>query len=128
LANDPSLIDRVVIITGGSRGLGREMTMALAEAGARVAIVGLNDSPHLAQTIKDGEAVAGSGRLIPIVADVRQDADCQRIVAETLKAFGAIHVLFNNAGLGIQVVENYSKKPRTRPGTRSSTPTCTACS
>jgi NAD(P)-dependent dehydrogenase (short-subunit alcohol dehydrogenase family) len=113
VAADPSLIDRTVIVTGGSRGLGREMTLALAEAGARVAVVGLSDSPHLARTIKDGEAIAGGGRLIPIVADVRQDADCQRIMAETLNAFGAIHVLFNNAGLGIQVVENYSKKPRT---------------
>jgi NAD(P)-dependent dehydrogenase (short-subunit alcohol dehydrogenase family) len=113
VAADPSLIDRTVIVTGGSRGLGREMTLALAEAGARVAVVGLSDSPHLARTIKDGEAIAGGGRLIPIVADVRRDADCQRIMAETLNAFGAIHVLFNNAGLGIQVVENYSKKPRT---------------
>lgn len=113
MAADPSLLDRVIVVTGGSRGLGREMALTLAGAGARVVVVGLNDSPHLAHTIKDGEALAGGGRVIPIVADVRRDPDCQRVVAETLKAFGAIHVLFNNAGLGIQVVENYSKKPRT---------------
>ena len=85
MAADPSLIDRVVIVTGGSRGLGAEMALALVEAGARVAVVGLNDSPHLAQTVKEAEAVAGSGRLIPIVADVRRDADCQRVAAETLQ-------------------------------------------
>jgi 3-oxoacyl-[acyl-carrier protein] reductase len=113
VAADPSLVDRVVIVTGGSRGLGREMALTLVEAGARVAVVGLNDSPQLAKTVQDAEAIAGKGRLIPIVADVRRDADCQRVVAETLRAFGAIHVLFNNAGLGIRVVENYSKKPRT---------------
>jgi 3-oxoacyl-[acyl-carrier protein] reductase len=113
LAHDPSLTDRVVIVTGGSRGLGREMAMALVEAGARVVVVALNDSPHLAQTVKDADAAAGQGRLIPMVADMRRDADCQRVAADTIKAFGTIHVLFNNAGLGIQVVENYSKKPRT---------------
>ncbi len=113
MAADSSLIDRVVIVTGGSRGIGREMAMALVEAGARVAVVGLNDSAHLARTVKDARAVAGDGRLIPIVGDMRRDADCQRAAAETLKAFGAIHVLFNNAGVGIQVVEDYSGKPRT---------------
>jgi NAD(P)-dependent dehydrogenase (short-subunit alcohol dehydrogenase family) len=113
LADDPSLIDRSVIVTGGSRGLGREMALALVEAGARVAVVGLTDSAHLAKTVKDAETAAGAGRLIPIVADLRSDEDCQRVVRETLAAFGAVHVLFNNAGLGIQVVENYSKKPRT---------------
>jgi NAD(P)-dependent dehydrogenase (short-subunit alcohol dehydrogenase family) len=113
LAADPSLIDRVVIVTGGSRGLGREMALTLVEAGARVAVVGLTDSAHLAKIVKDAQAIAGDGRLIPIVADMRRDSDCQRVVAETLGAFGALHVLFNNAGLGIQVVANYSKKPRT---------------
>jgi len=113
LAHDTSLTDRVVIVTGGSRGLGREMALALVEAGARVVVVALNDSAHLAKTVRDAEAIAGSGRLIPMVADVRRDADCQRVADETLNAFGAVHVLFNNAGLGIQVVENYSKKPQT---------------
>jgi 3-oxoacyl-[acyl-carrier protein] reductase len=113
VAEDSSLIDRAVIVTGGSRGLGREMALTLVKAGARVAVVGLTDSAHLAKVVQDADAAAGAGRLIPIVADVRRDADCQRAVAQTVKAFGAIHVLFNNAGLGIQVVENYSKKPRT---------------
>jgi 3-oxoacyl-[acyl-carrier protein] reductase len=113
LAADPSLIDRAVIVTGGSRGLGREMALALVEAGARVAVVGLTDSPRLAQTVKDADAIAGAGRLIPIVADVRREADCRRVANETLAAFGAIHVLFNNAGLGIQVIADYSKKERT---------------
>src|SRR5712671_1575671 len=113
LAEDSSLIDRAVIVTGGSRGLGREMALTLVKAGARVAVVGLTDSAHLAKTVQDADAAAGAGRLIPIVADVRRDADCQRVVAQTVEAFGAIHALFNNAGLGIQVVENYSEKPRT---------------
>jgi 3-oxoacyl-[acyl-carrier protein] reductase len=112
VASDPSLVDRAVIVTGGSRGLGKEMALALAEAGARVAVVALRDSAHLAQTMKEIETRAGQGRAIPIVADLRRDDDCQRIAAETLKAFGAIHVLFNNAGLGIQVVADAAGKSR----------------
>jgi NAD(P)-dependent dehydrogenase (short-subunit alcohol dehydrogenase family) len=113
LAADSSLIDRVVIVTGGSRGIGREIAMTLVEAGARVAVVGLHDSPQLAKTVQDAKAIAGHGRLVPIVADLRRDADCQRIAAETTEAFGTIHVLFNNAGLGLQVIADYSGKERT---------------
>jgi NAD(P)-dependent dehydrogenase (short-subunit alcohol dehydrogenase family) len=113
LAADSSLIDRVVIVTGGSRGIGREIAMTLVEAGARVAVVGLHDSPQLAKTAQDAKAIAGGGRLIPIVADLRRDADCQRIAAETITAFGTVDVLFNNAGLGLQVIADYSGKERT---------------
>ena len=109
----PSLIDRVIIITGGSRGLGKEMALALVEAGARVAVVGLTDSAHLAKTVKDAQAIAGGGRLIQIVADMRSHADCERVAAETQRAFGAIHVLFNNAGLGLQVIADVTGKDRT---------------
>ena len=113
MAADPSLIDRVVIVTGGSRGIGREIAMTLVEAGARVAVVGLHDSPQLAKTVQDAKAIAGDGRLIPIVADLRFDADCQRIAAETSKTFGTIHVLFNNAGLTLQMIADYSGKEPT---------------
>ena len=110
--------------------------MTLVEAGARVAVVGLTNQPHLAQTVKDAKAVAGDGRLIPIVADLRRDADCQRIAAETIRAFGTIHVLFNNAGLGLQVIADYSQEDahhvlgdrRRMPGMRWSTPMSMACS
>jgi len=113
LATDPSLIDRVVIVTGGSRGIGREIAMTLVEAGARVAVVGLHDSPQLARTVQNAKAMAGDGRLIPIIADLRRDADCQRIITETMKAFGTIHVLFNNAGLTLQVIADHSGKEQT---------------
>ncbi|HWG07353.1 MAG TPA: SDR family NAD(P)-dependent oxidoreductase [Beijerinckiaceae bacterium] len=114
MRSHPSLSDRSIIVTGGSRGLGREMVLALAGAGARLAIVGLNDSPALAATLADARALVGEDKAIPIVADLRRDADCRRIAATTLDAFGRIDVLFSNAGLGIQEIANYSKKPVTK--------------
>ena len=70
-----SLDDRVVLITGGARGLGREMALALADAGARVAITGASDSEALHKTraalgssaiaIRRSSRAAGPGRLCP---------------------------------------------------------------
>src|SRR4051812_42632626 len=98
-----SLADRSVIVTGGSRGLGREMGLALLEAGARVAITATRESPQLAETVKAAEA-AGRGRFLSIIADVRRQEDCERVAREVLAAFGSIQVLFNNAALGMPTV------------------------
>jgi 3-oxoacyl-[acyl-carrier protein] reductase len=89
------------------------MALALAEAGARLAIVALNDSSALAATVAEMRALSSAAKVIPIVADLRRNADCERIAATALDAFGTIDVLFNNAGLGIQEIANYSKKPST---------------
>jgi NAD(P)-dependent dehydrogenase (short-subunit alcohol dehydrogenase family) len=110
---DPSLVGRSIIVTGGSRGLGREMVLVLAEAGARIAVVALNDSAALAATLAEARAFAGADKVIAIVADLRRNGDCERVAATALGAFGTIDVLFNNAGLGVQEIANYSKKPVT---------------
>lgn len=65
-----SLIDRCVIVTGGSRGIGREMALALVEAGARVAIVATAESAPLEQTVKAAEAIGGRERVLPLIGDV----------------------------------------------------------
>lgn len=87
---------RVVIMTGAGRGLGRAMTEALTEAGANVLA-----AAHIADDFPDLEAAcAGNpGKLHCVTADIRKAEDCDRIVAEALDAFGAIHGLVNNAGL-----------------------------
>jgi NAD(P)-dependent dehydrogenase (short-subunit alcohol dehydrogenase family) len=90
--------DHVAIVTGGLSGLGRAMALALARAGDRVLAVG-----HLgADAERLGAEIAGSPlaeRLLPLVADLRKPADCDRVIAEAVKRFGMLHMLINCAGL-----------------------------
>lgn len=99
-----SLVDRVVIITGGSRGIGRAIALAFARAGARVAITARRRSEQLEVAAALMAEVSGPGRSLAIAADVRSFAECQAVVAASIDAFGAIHALINNAGLGMQEV------------------------
>lgn len=81
-----------VLITGGNRGIGLATARLFAQAGARVAIVGRDADAGKAalRTLRDA---------LFIQADVTRAADCQRAVDETARAFGALHILFNNAGI-----------------------------
>jgi NAD(P)-dependent dehydrogenase (short-subunit alcohol dehydrogenase family) len=108
----PSLKDRVVLVTGGSRGLGREMALALAEQGARIAITDISDSAPLRKTAGEIEALTGQGGARSFVADVRDFAACKRAVDATHQHFGRIDVLINNAGLGMMPVSNNYIKVR----------------
>ena len=92
-----------VILTGAARGLGREMTHALALAGFSVAAVDLPASDAemeklMRQAAEDGSAA----RIQPMHGDVTSPDDCTRVVADTVKRFGAVHGLVNNAALGPQ--------------------------
>lgn len=86
---------KVVIITGGSSGIGADAARHLAELGASVAIVGRN-AERLNAVVEEIK-ITGSREVLPIVADVTND--CQRIIDETIKKFGKIDVLVNNAGI-----------------------------
>ncbi|WP_050931850.1 SDR family NAD(P)-dependent oxidoreductase [Aestuariivita boseongensis] len=103
----PSLEGRVVLITGGSRGLGREMALALAQAGCHVAITGSTASDALYQT----QANLGPPALA-LVADVTDARACAKAVEDTVQAFGRIDVLINNAGLGMRAIsETFNTVP-----------------
>ena len=86
-----------LFITGGSRGLGREMSLAIAEAGAAVTLVG-RDEASLRQTA--GEIVARGQFGDFLVADVGQPSEAERACQEALDRHGAFDILINNVGGG----------------------------
>lgn len=90
------LNDKVALITGAGSGIGRESALLFASEGARVVAADVNEAG--ARETADRIAAAG-GRAIAVRADVSRGADCQAMVAEAERAFGALHVLFNNAGI-----------------------------
>lgn len=90
------LSGRVAIVTGGSRGLGKEMAEGLAEAGAGLMLCARRTewlTPTLDEMRKKGFKVEG------LVADVSKPADVQKVVDGTIAAFGEVHILVNNAGV-----------------------------
>jgi NAD(P)-dependent dehydrogenase (short-subunit alcohol dehydrogenase family) len=89
---------RVVVVTGGSRGLGRAMAQALAEAGGKVVLAApASEQDRLAQAALEIDAATEPGTAHAIAADILAPDDCRHLVAATLKHFGGLHVLVNNA-------------------------------
>ena len=86
---------KVAIVTGGTQGIGRATATLLAREGASVAIAA-RGRERLDQTAEEIRSAGGS--VLAIQADVSKAADCERLVAETVKAFGRLDILVNNAG------------------------------
>ena len=92
-----SLKDRVALVTGSSRGIGRSIALALARAGCRVAV---NCRAARAAAEEVVAAIGNSGgRAVAIRADVSLPADVERLVASTERELGAVEILVNNAGI-----------------------------
>src|ERR687897_1668906 len=95
------LTDRVVAMSGGSRGIGLAIAVALARAGAKVALLAKTDQPHpkLPGTIHTAaeEIEAAGGEALPVVGDVRDDAQVDAFVATAVERWGGIDVVVNNA-------------------------------
>lgn len=87
--------EKVVLITGGSAGLGLALAQAFAAAGAKLVLVA-RDPARLevaATNLRSSKA-----EVLPIVADITRDADVERMIAETVARFGRLDCLVNNAG------------------------------
>lgn len=90
------LADKSAIVTGGAGGIGRATSLAFAAEGARVAVVDV--APGAAEAVAE-EIRAAGGTAIALTADVSNEADIERVVADTVSAFGGVDVVFNNAGI-----------------------------
>ncbi|MCR4414489.1 MAG: SDR family oxidoreductase, partial [Thermoguttaceae bacterium] len=87
--------DKVVLVTGGSSGLGRVLAEAFAQAQARVALVGLESDAVRAAA---DELRAAGADVLGLPADITRQEDVDRVFSETLQGFGRLDVLVNNAG------------------------------
>ena len=95
------LQDRVVVMSGGSRGIGLAIGVALARAGARIALMAKTDQPHpkLPGTVHTAaaEIEAAGGEALAVVGDVRDDAQVAAFVAAAAERWGRVDVVVNNA-------------------------------
>ncbi len=91
------MASKVAVITGGGTGIGRESALALQGDGWNVVVTGRRKE-ELEKTVS--MAKAGGGKMLAVAGDVTKDADVKRVFAETVKTFGRVDFLFNNAGMG----------------------------
>jgi glucose 1-dehydrogenase len=91
--------DKVALITGGGRGIGRAICVRLAQEGANVVFSGRKNDENVAETIKQVEATGAKAHFIQ--SDVSEVAAVFAMVDETVKTFGQLDVLVNNAGVEI---------------------------
>ena len=88
---------KIALITGGGSGIGRATALLFAQEGARIAIADWMESQ--AQAVV-AEIQTRGGEAIAIKTDVAKAADAQRMVDETVRRFGRLDILYNNAGIG----------------------------
>jgi 3-oxoacyl-[acyl-carrier protein] reductase len=92
-----SLNGRIALVTGGSRGIGRAVSEALAAEGAAVA-VNYRASKSGADEVVDAITSAG-GKAIAVPGDVAEYADAEAMIKQTVDELGGLHILVNNAGI-----------------------------
>lgn len=88
---------RVALVTGASRNIGRAIALALAEAGASIAIVARSDQAAAESVAREVEA-QGS-RATVLLGDVAREADAERMVSQTVEILGRLDLLVNNAAI-----------------------------
>jgi NAD(P)-dependent dehydrogenase (short-subunit alcohol dehydrogenase family) len=95
---------KTAIVTGAGRGLGRSMALSLAHAGANVVLTAAHNRREIDLVAEEAANSPAAGKVSSHMADVAKEVDCQRVVNETIREFGAVHVLVNNAGCGMRFV------------------------
>ncbi len=106
-----SLEGKVVILTGGGGGMGSVMTLGLIEDGARVVAIDIRQD-RLDAIVKKASGLGGEGSMLALLADITRPEECARVVDAVFSRFGAVHMLVNNAGVGMQTIRaDYMNEP-----------------
>lgn len=97
-----SFANKVVLLTGGTRGIGKSIAIRLAREGAHLAIVGktVDPNPKLEGTIHSAASEidqVGPGKVLPLQGDIRFEESIEQVVKATVDTFGGIDILVNNA-------------------------------
>ncbi|ARI78171.1 SDR family oxidoreductase [Halobacillus mangrovi] len=91
------LKDQVAVITGASRGIGKEIASQLAQKGVRLALLGSSEDIHHTKEELEGK---GFSNILSFTADVSNENDIDHVIQATKNAFGRVDILINNAGVG----------------------------
>ena len=97
------LAGRDAIVTGGGRGLGRAMTLGLAQAGVRVVATAARELAEVEAVAREAERACGDDRVRPLLADVTRAEDCAAVVRAALVRFGRLDILVNDAAYNIAI-------------------------
>jgi len=92
-----ALPEKVAVVTGGSRGIGRAIALELARRGAKV-VVNYHKSPEAAEAVVS-EIQASGGQAAAFQADVAEAGAAQNLIKFAIETFGDLHILVNNAGI-----------------------------
>lgn len=98
------LKNKVAIITGASRGIGKETAILFSNEGAKIVVNYLDQI----ESAKKVVTIIGNNKAISIQADVSKEYDVKRLVSETIKKFGKIDILVNNVGAIFRMVDSRS--------------------
>jgi NAD(P)-dependent dehydrogenase (short-subunit alcohol dehydrogenase family) len=122
---NPSFAGKVVLITGGTSGIGRATAVAFAEQGANVVVAGRRVAEG-AESVRLVEKTGGNGLFVR--TDVAIEKEVEAMVARTVKYFGRLDFAFNNAGVSGETDSGKGIGTRTRSLTASSIRTSAASS
>jgi NAD(P)-dependent dehydrogenase (short-subunit alcohol dehydrogenase family) len=105
-ASGPPLEGKVALITGASRGIGRDVAIALAEAGADIVVASRSETvsdPRMPGTIYTvaGEIEKLGRRALPVRVDVTKDEEIEQAIEKTRQTFGRLDILMNNAAIQV---------------------------
>jgi NAD(P)-dependent dehydrogenase (short-subunit alcohol dehydrogenase family) len=92
----PRLAGKVAFITGAGMGMGREAAILFARHGAKIGVADINKAAAEETVALVEEA---GGQAVALAGDVAVEADVERMIAETVRRFGGLHILYNNAGV-----------------------------